>query len=193
MTIDIHFASIVYLLSRRVELAIIWPCKVMLKIWTKVKVTWSEKVMLHISRSISSAWTQLRWPMSPLVMSPMSKFRDIGTFYRYCCCYCGMWGRVPHIGPRRTTLLISMAGSFRQSVSRCSYDEHSNFFWCEVAWLTWWPDLEWPGSEISIKCAEKMYEQVCQKRPPFSSKLERNCGGKALNSLLSRRGLKHCY
>ena len=29
--------------------------------------------------------------------------------------------------------------------------------------VTWWPDLEWPGSEIVSIFAEKMYEQVCQK------------------------------
>ena len=39
--------------------------------------------------------------------------------------------------------------------------------------ITWWPELEWPGSEIFTTCAEKMYEQLCQKRrrsaPPFFS------------------------
>ena len=37
--------------------------------------------------------------------------------------------------------------------------------------VTWWPDLEWPGSEVFTLCAKKMYEQVYQKRrrvaPPF--------------------------
>ena len=36
--------------------------------------------------------------------------------------------------------------------------------------VIWWPDLEWPGPEI-FRCAEKMHEQVNQKRwrcaPPF--------------------------
>ena len=37
---------------------IIWPQKVMLRIWPKGKImTWSEKAMLHISWSVSSAWT----------------------------------------------------------------------------------------------------------------------------------------
>ena len=27
--------------------------------------------------------------------------------------------------------------------------------------VTWWPDLEWSGSEIFIKCAKKMYKQLC--------------------------------
>ena len=31
--------------------------------------------------------------------------------------------------------------------------------------VTWWPDLEWPESEIFTTCAEKMYEQTYQKRP----------------------------
>ena len=43
--------------------------------------------------------------------------------------------------------------------------------------VTWWPDHEWPGSEIFTKCAEKMYKQLCQKRrrsvPPFSSYLQK--------------------
>ena len=29
--------------------------------------------------------------------------------------------------------------------------------------VTWWPDLEWPGSEIFTICAERMYQQVYQK------------------------------
>ena len=43
--------------------------------------------------------------------------------------------------------------------------------------VTWWPDFEWPGFEVFKKCAEKMYEQLCQKRvrsaPPFSSYLRK--------------------
>ena len=30
--------------------------------------------------------------------------------------------------------------------------------------VTWWPDLAWPGSEISTTYAEKTYDKVCQKR-----------------------------
>ena len=29
--------------------------------------------------------------------------------------------------------------------------------------VTWWPDMERPGSEIFKTCGEKMYEQMCQK------------------------------
>ena len=175
MTIDIHFASIMFLLSRRVELAIIWPCKVMLKIWTKVKVTWSEKVMLHISRSISSAWTQLRWPMSPLVkMSPMSKFRDVCTFYRYCYSY----------------QLLEVSGSRSVGVAMTSIQTFSDVRSLDV---TWWPGLERPGSE-NFTCAEMMYDQVCQKwrreAPlvlwPTGKKLQ----GEALNSPLYKATAK---
>ena len=62
------------------------------------------------------------------------------TFYRYC------YGN--------QLLKIS-----RWSIIWCSYDEHSNLFWP----VTWWPDLQWPRSEIFTICAEKMYEEVCQK------------------------------
>ena len=62
------------LLSRRVEWCIIWPWKVMLKIWPQVKVmTWSEKVMLHINQFVSSAWTHLlcfhrsSWSLSKVI------------------------------------------------------------------------------------------------------------------------------
>ena len=58
--------------------------------------------------------------------------------------------------------------------------------------VTWWPDLEWPGSEIFTKCAEKMYEQLCQKRrrstPPFSSYLRKTWRG-CSNTPPARRGL----
>ena len=30
--------------------------------------------------------------------------------------------------------------------------------------VTWWPDLEWPWSDIFTTYAEKMYEQVCPKQ-----------------------------
>ena len=37
--------------------------------------------------------------------------------------------------------------------------------------VTWWPDLEWPWSEIFTTCVELMYDKVYQKRrrsaPPF--------------------------
>ena len=29
--------------------------------------------------------------------------------------------------------------------------------------VTWWTDLEWPGSKIFKSCAEKMYKKVCKK------------------------------
>ena len=60
--------------------------------------------------------------------------------------------------------------------------------------VTWWPDLEWPGSQIFTKCAEKMYEQLCQKRwrgaPPFSSYLRKTWGGVQTPPPPARRGLK---
>ena len=47
--------------------------------------------------------------------------------------------------------------------------------------VTWWPDLEWPGSEIFTTNAEKMYKQVCQKwrrsARPFLKYLRKIWGG----------------
>ena len=58
--------------------------------------------------------------------------------------------------------------------------------------VTWWPDHEWPGSEIFTKCAEKMYEQLCQKRrrsaPPFFNYLRTIWRGVFKHSP-ARRGL----
>ena len=46
--------------------------------------------------------------------------------------------------------------------------------------VTWWPDLEWAGSKIFTKCAETMYEQLCQKLRrstlPFFSYLRKTWG-----------------
>ena len=86
------------------------------------------------------------------------------TFYRYCSG-------------------CQMLQVLRWSVIRCSCMTSIQTF-SEVRSLdvTWWPGLEWPGSEIVTICVEKMYEQVCQKRrrraPPFfeiSAKLLRGC------------------
>ena len=42
--------------------------------------------------------------------------------------------------------------------------------------VTWWPDLEWPGSEIFTTRAKNMYEQVHQKRRrEISAKNLRGC------------------
>ena len=44
--------------------------------------------------------------------------------------------------------------------------------------MIWWPDHEWPGSEIFTKCAEKIYEQLCQKqRRHFPAICEKPEGG----------------
>ena len=58
--------------------------------------------------------------------------------------------------------------------------------------VTWWPDLEWPGSEIFTTCAKRMYEQVYQKwrrcAPPFLRYLRKSWGG--VKSSPARPGLK---
>ena len=74
----------------------------------------------------------------------------------------------------------------RQTFSRSSFDEHSNFLWGEVTYVTWWPDLAWPGSRIFTPYAEKMYYKLCQKR---SGNLEKTEGGGALKSPPSGRRL----
>ena len=50
----------------------------------------------------------------------------------------------------------------KTSVIRCSYGEHSNFFWGEVTWhdLVTWPWVIWVWNLRT--CAEKAYKQVCQ-------------------------------
>ena len=72
-----------FLLFRRVEWYIIWPWKVMLKIWPQVKaMAWAEKVMLHINRFVLSAWTHLwcfhrsSWSLSKVITEKM-----LVTFY----------------------------------------------------------------------------------------------------------------
>ena len=95
--------------DRGVEWTIIWPQKVMLKIWPQVKVmTWSEKVMLHISRSVSSAWTHL-WcfKRSNLSLSkfiaeknswwPFITWNDLGDMTR------GHWSNIPIQGVKSTS------------------------------------------------------------------------------------------
>ena len=59
--------------------------------------------------------------------------------------------------------------------------------------VTWWPDLEWPGSEIFTKFAEKMHKQLCQKRrrsaPPFSSYRWKTWKGVFKHPPPARRGI----
>ena len=47
--------------------------------------------------------------------------------------------------------------------------------------VTWWPDLEWPWSEIFTTCVELMYDKVYQKRrrsaPPFLRYSRKTTGG----------------
>ena len=56
------------------------------------------------------------------------------AFYRHCYLY--------------QSLKVS-----RQWFSRCSNDEHSNFV--RSLNVTWWPDLEWPGSAIFTTYPER--------------------------------------
>ena len=39
-------------------------------------------------------------------------------------------------------------------VGVCSYEEHSNVYQLRSMDATWWPDLEWPGYDIFITCAD---------------------------------------
>ena len=55
--------------------------------------------------------------------------------------------------------------------------------------VTWWPDHELPGSEIFIKCAKKMYEQLCQKRRRFPAICEKPEGGVFKHPRPARRGI----
>ena len=210
-----------FLLSSRVEWYIIWPWKVMLKIWPQVKVmTWPEKVMLHISRSAASAWTHLwcfhrsswflskvipekllvtfhdlKWPLRLDEGSPVTIFRLRKSILPVTRCFRVFW--MVFVQKRRLSFfshwlimersqnwhdLRSPISKFRDirfidtgtDINRWKFQGDRSFgvamtniqSFSEVRSLdvTWWPDLEWPGSEIFTKCAEKMYEQVYQKR-----------------------------
>ena len=83
----------------------------------------------------SQNWTDLR--------SPISKLWDIGFIDTVACINC--W----KVQDNRSGVTLKFIQTF--------YEVRSLD-------VTWWPDLAWPGSEIFIKHAEKMYDKVCQKR-----------------------------
>ena len=78
----------------------------------------------------------------PDLRSPISKFRDI--YFKDAATHINWW---KFHGDR----LVGVAMMNIQAFS----DVRSLY-------VTWWPDLERPGSEIFATCAEKMYEQVCK-------------------------------
>ena len=81
----------------------------------------------------------------------------------------------------------------RWSGIRCSYDERSNFSEMMSLDVTWWPDLEYPGSEI-FTCVEQMYEEVYQKQRhfvlPFFRYLRKTLRGVFKHLPPARRGLR---
>ena len=65
----------------------------------------------------------------------------------------------------------------RRSVSRCSYDEHSNFFWGEVTWcdLVTWPWVNWVWKFLT--CAEKIMNTCVKNVPTFLRYLRKKYAG----------------
>ena len=80
----------------------------------------------------------------PDLESPISKFRDM--HFMDTVTYINRW---KFQGDRPVGVMVAMTSIQTFSELR-SLD------------VTWWPDLEWSGCEICT-CADKMYEQVCQK------------------------------
>ena len=101
----------------------------------------------------SSSWTDL--------MSPISKFRDIHF-----------------IDPARDIICWKFEGDLSFGVAMTSVQ-----FFSEVRSLdvTWWPDLEWPGSEI-FTCAEKCMHRYA-KNGGAPTRLRSTMSQKLLNAV----------
>ena len=74
----------------------------------------------------------------------------------------------------------------RQLFSRCSYDERSNLFIkCRSLDVTWWPDIEWPGSQtfkgMRKRCINRFAENNDDTRRLFLTNWKKH--REILNSL----------